>query len=123
MAFKKRPCSLPTLSRARTGCAGAGRSPRAHHKQVPILGTPAQVLQHRPAPMPEMPPPPPQFPKDKRVLALLGSSFSQTLGPADRIPPGHLDFQETITLGWESLDKRVYSLVAGMRESSSSRCP
>lgn len=81
------------------------------------MGTPTQAFE----PMPEMSP---QFPQDKQVL---DAAFRS---PADQSPLGHnqrslghLDFQEIITLCWESRDKRVCSLVAGMHESSSSLMP
>lgn len=116
VAFKKKTLlpSHPKLSADRL-CLCWSLTP-CPPQQVPILGTPTQAIQHHPASMLEMLPA--QVPKDKWVLALLGSSFSQTPGPSRA-----LGFSGNITLGWESLDKRVYSLVAGMHESSSSRCP
>lgn len=54
VSSKKRPCSLPT--RAKHGQAVLVL---VAHPAPAILGTPAQVLQHHPAPMPEMPPLPP----------------------------------------------------------------
>lgn len=68
--------------------------------------------------MPEMAAP--QFPQDKQVLEAAFPS------PADQRPLkalGRWDFQEIITLCWESRDKRVCSWVAGMHESSSSLMP
>lgn len=84
----------------------------------PILGTLTQASE----PMPEMSPP--QFAQDKQVPdAAFPSPASQGPLRYDERPLRHLDFQEIITLCWESRDKRVCSLVAGMHESSSSLMP
>lgn len=69
IAFETRSSSLPTLSQQRC------RSPCAHQSRGSRI--PLQALQHHPAPRPKMSPP--QFPKDNKLLVLLGSSFSQTL--------------------------------------------
>lgn len=82
------------------------------------MGTPTQAFE----PRPEMSPP--QFPQDKQVPdKACPSPADQSPLRHDQNPPGHLDFQEIFTLCWESRDKGVCALVAGMHESSSSLMP